>query len=277
MQQSPQDALHAQPDAHRCTALQVIQLSGYTEHEKQHIARLYLEKEVRKNCAIPEGSVELTDKALDVLIKQYCRESGVRSLKKHLEKVFRKVALKLATSDQVTVRSKCWVLCLHAAWPTCEASSACTCCKGLVLCCCVEICCKTLHQTLACMPLYYCIVDCSSLRSLLKVTKNRMAMRQSCQTGRQAPQRLSRRPRRRCRRTGAAFSQWQPQHRARSLARGRQHTQQQQCCHQTAVYPTRPRLEARLRATRMHQHLKTPRFGTAIHRIHRALKSSHRL
>jgi hypothetical protein len=76
MQQSPQDALHAQTVAHRCTALQVIQLSGYTEHEKQHIARLYLEKEVRKNCAIPEGSVELTDKALDVLIKQYCRESG---------------------------------------------------------------------------------------------------------------------------------------------------------------------------------------------------------
>jgi ATPase family associated with various cellular activities (AAA) len=85
-------------------AAQVIQLSGYTEDEKRHIARLYLEKEVRKSTAIPDGAVQLTDAALDTVIKQYCRESGVRSLKKHLEKLFRKVALTLATSNQVTVR-----------------------------------------------------------------------------------------------------------------------------------------------------------------------------
>jgi ATP-dependent Lon protease len=82
----------------------VIELSGYTEDEKRHIARLYLEREVRKACAIPEGAVELSDGALDVIIKQYCRESGVRNLKKQLEKVFRKAALALATSDHVTVR-----------------------------------------------------------------------------------------------------------------------------------------------------------------------------
>ena len=85
--------------------MQTIQLSGYTEMEKRHIARRYLEKEVRKGCAIPEGSVELTDGALDVIIQQYSRESGVRGLKKQLEKVFRKVALALATSEHVTVRS----------------------------------------------------------------------------------------------------------------------------------------------------------------------------
>jgi ATP-dependent Lon protease len=84
--------------------MQVIELSGYTEHEKMQISRKYLEPQVRNSCAIPEGSVELTDGALDMLIKQYCRESGVRNLKKQLEKVFRKIALVLATSDQVTVR-----------------------------------------------------------------------------------------------------------------------------------------------------------------------------
>ena len=87
-------------------APQVIQLSGYTEDEKRHIARLYLEKEVRASCAIPEGAVQLTDAALDVMIKQYCRESGVRNLKKQLEKTFRKVALKLATSEHLHVRCR---------------------------------------------------------------------------------------------------------------------------------------------------------------------------
>ena len=104
----PSDAtLHARRGTFdTCLAMmQVIELSGYTEDEKTHIARLYLEKEVRAGCAIPEGAVELTDGALDTIIKQYCRESGVRNLKKQLEKVFRKAALSLATSDQVTVRS----------------------------------------------------------------------------------------------------------------------------------------------------------------------------
>lgn len=97
--------------------MQVIQLSGYTEDEKRHIARLYLEKEVRAGCAIPENSVELTDGALDVVIKQYCRESGVRNLKKQLEKAYRKVALKLATSEHLRVRHHD----SHAAMAACRA------------------------------------------------------------------------------------------------------------------------------------------------------------
>jgi Lon-like ATP-dependent protease len=83
--------------------VQVIELSGYTEHEKMHIARKYLEPEVLKNCSIPDNAVQLTDSALDTMVKQYCRESGVRGLKKQLEKVYRKAALKLATSEYLTV------------------------------------------------------------------------------------------------------------------------------------------------------------------------------
>lgn len=37
----------------------------------------------------------MTDDALSSLIEQYCREAGVRNLKKHLEKLYRKAALKL--------------------------------------------------------------------------------------------------------------------------------------------------------------------------------------
>jgi ATP-dependent Lon protease len=86
-------------------ALQVIELSGYTWHEKIHIARNYLEKQVRSDCAIPEGSVDLTDDAMSTIIQQYCRESGVRNLKKQLEKVYRKAALHLATSQAIDVGS----------------------------------------------------------------------------------------------------------------------------------------------------------------------------
>lgn len=84
--------------------MQVIELSGYTWHEKLHIARKYLEKQVRTDCAIPEGSVDFTDDAMSTIIQQYCRESGVRNLKKQLEKVYRKAAKKLATSDNIEVR-----------------------------------------------------------------------------------------------------------------------------------------------------------------------------
>lgn len=88
--------------------VQIIEVSGYTAFEKTHIARSYLEPTVRKACAIPEGAVELTDSALAVLIESYCRESGVRNLKKQLEKVYRKVALRLATSEQLEVRRSHW-------------------------------------------------------------------------------------------------------------------------------------------------------------------------
>jgi ATP-dependent Lon protease len=84
--------------------VQVIELSGYTWHEKLHIARKYLEKQVRSSCAIPDGSVELTDDAMSTIIQQYCRESGVRNLKKQLEKVYRKAAKQLAMSDKIEVR-----------------------------------------------------------------------------------------------------------------------------------------------------------------------------
>lgn len=48
--------------------------------------------------------------ALEMLIEHYCRESGVRNLQKHIEKVFRKAAYQIvkdrekgATEDQVRV------------------------------------------------------------------------------------------------------------------------------------------------------------------------------
>jgi len=63
--------------------------------EKTAIARSYLEPQARSDAGVPPGSVSVTDDALGLLIDSYCREAGVRNLKKHLEKLYRKAALKL--------------------------------------------------------------------------------------------------------------------------------------------------------------------------------------
>ena len=74
---------------------QIIRLSGYTAHEKVAIARKYLEPQTREAAGIPAGSTVVTDDAMRELITEYAREAGVRNLKKLLEKIYRKAALKL--------------------------------------------------------------------------------------------------------------------------------------------------------------------------------------
>ena len=39
-----------------------------------------------------EGDILITEDGLNMLVKSYCRESGVRNLRKHIEKIFRKAA-----------------------------------------------------------------------------------------------------------------------------------------------------------------------------------------
>ncbi|XP_042388267.1 lon protease homolog, mitochondrial-like isoform X2 [Zingiber officinale] len=72
-----------------------IALAGYITDEKMHIARDYLEKTTREACGIKLEQVEVTDAALLSLIENYCREAGVRNLQKHIEKIYRKIALQL--------------------------------------------------------------------------------------------------------------------------------------------------------------------------------------
>lgn len=75
--------------------MEVITIAGYITDEKMHIARDYLEKTTREACGIKSEEVEVTDAALLALIENYCREAGVRNLQKHIEKIYRKIALQL--------------------------------------------------------------------------------------------------------------------------------------------------------------------------------------
>uniref|UniRef100_A0A1I8ILL3 Lon protease homolog n=1 Tax=Macrostomum lignano TaxID=282301 RepID=A0A1I8ILL3_9PLAT len=70
----------------------------YVAEEKVSIAQKYLIPEVLEASGLRPEQVSVTDAALTALISRYCRESGVRNLKKHIEKLLRKVAYKLVDS-----------------------------------------------------------------------------------------------------------------------------------------------------------------------------------
>jgi ATP-dependent Lon protease len=81
--------------------MEIIELSGYTEEEKLHIARKYLLPRQMGEHGLPPGSMEITDAALRLVISEYTREAGVRNLERQLGAIARKVAAKLATGSPV--------------------------------------------------------------------------------------------------------------------------------------------------------------------------------
>ncbi|XP_027363659.1 lon protease homolog 1, mitochondrial isoform X3 [Abrus precatorius] len=87
--------------------MEVVAIAGYITDEKMHIARDYLEKTTREACGIKPEQVEVTDAALLSLIENYCREAGVRNLQKHIEKIYRKIALQLVRQGEVVDATVC--------------------------------------------------------------------------------------------------------------------------------------------------------------------------
>ncbi|GME68007.1 unnamed protein product [[Candida] boidinii] len=73
--------------------MEVIEISGYIAEEKIKIAERYLAPEAKKNAGLENVNVDLQEDSIVALIKNYCRESGVRNLKKQIEKIYRKSAL----------------------------------------------------------------------------------------------------------------------------------------------------------------------------------------
>ena len=90
--------------------MEVIELTGYVADEKVQIAERYLVPQAKKTAGLENAKVDLTEGAAIALMKHYCRESGVRNLKKQIEKIYRKAALNIlkqldATSDPVVETS----------------------------------------------------------------------------------------------------------------------------------------------------------------------------
>nr|XP_035967810.1 lon protease homolog, mitochondrial [Halichoerus grypus] len=79
--------------------MEMINVSGYVAQEKLAIAERYLVPQARALCGLDESKARLSSDVLTLLIKQYCRESGVRNLQKQVEKVLRKSAYKIVSGE----------------------------------------------------------------------------------------------------------------------------------------------------------------------------------
>ena len=87
--------------------MELIEVTSYTENEKLHIAKEHLlAKQMEKN-GIDESKLQISDQALEVVIRSYTREAGVRGLERKLGEICRKVARKVYEDKNRKVRVTC--------------------------------------------------------------------------------------------------------------------------------------------------------------------------
>jgi len=76
--------------------MEIIELQGYTEEEKRHIAFRYLiPRQIKENGITPE-SIEFPDESVSYIVRHYTREAGVRKLEQLIGTVCRKQARRIA-------------------------------------------------------------------------------------------------------------------------------------------------------------------------------------
>ncbi|MBO6523998.1 MAG: endopeptidase La [Balneolaceae bacterium] len=79
--------------------MEIINISGYTLEEKTEIAKKYLiPKQVKEN-GLKAGQIEIEDAAIERVIDEYTRESGVRNLDRQVGAICRGVAAKVASGE----------------------------------------------------------------------------------------------------------------------------------------------------------------------------------
>lgn len=87
--------------------MEIIEISGYTEYDKIAIAKKYLvPKQIREHGLTPK-QLNISDAVLEIIIKNYTRESGVRNLEREISKIVRKAAMKIVEgSDNIRVSKR---------------------------------------------------------------------------------------------------------------------------------------------------------------------------
>ncbi|SDH76650.1 endopeptidase La [Alteribacillus bidgolensis] len=83
--------------------MEIISIAGYTEIEKQGIAKGYLLPKQIKEHGLTKGKIQVKDDALLKLIRYYTREAGVRSLEREIATVCRKAAKKIVSGERKRV------------------------------------------------------------------------------------------------------------------------------------------------------------------------------
>ena len=80
--------------------MEIIKLSGYTELEKNKIAKKYLIPKQLENNGLKDSNVKFSDKAVNFTIQRYTREAGVRTLEREFGTLCRKTAKEVVTNGK---------------------------------------------------------------------------------------------------------------------------------------------------------------------------------
>ena len=86
--------------------MEIIELSGYTDVEKLHIAQDHLLGKQLKENGMEMGDVTVTDDAMMCIINDYTREAGVRSLERCISELLRKCACKFVKNGRQSMTVK---------------------------------------------------------------------------------------------------------------------------------------------------------------------------
>ena len=79
--------------------MEILEIPGYTRREKLAIARRHLIPKQLEEHGITKEQLDITDKAVDLVIDRYTREAGVRTLERQIASIIRGVAVKIAEGD----------------------------------------------------------------------------------------------------------------------------------------------------------------------------------
>ena len=88
--------------------MELIEIAGYTENEKEHIAKEHLIPKQMEENGIEKGKLTIQSAALKKIINSYTKEAGVRNLERTIGQICRKTARLIMEEDKkkVTVTSK---------------------------------------------------------------------------------------------------------------------------------------------------------------------------
>ena len=83
--------------------MEVIEISGYTENEKMHIAKEHLIAKQMEINGIQKGQLTIQAAALRKIINQYTKEAGVRTLERKIGQICRKTAREILEHEKKKV------------------------------------------------------------------------------------------------------------------------------------------------------------------------------
>lgn len=84
--------------------MEVIQVSSYTQNEKQHIAKEHLLPKVIRRNGLTKKQLSITAGAMEKIIDNYTREAGVRGLERRLGEISRKAAKEILADEKTAIR-----------------------------------------------------------------------------------------------------------------------------------------------------------------------------